>query len=138
MTVFTVLQFIKRFFWDCSFFNQYSYYRDLFCLGTALPIHDRHRHRWLRYIDTTTIMVWCMSLLLFYILLQWLYYFITFNFKLTNGSMVKWWMLKWCNGKIKIRIGRFFSQKYRICSFVLFLNTAFSQKTKQSITFNCC
>ena len=41
-----------------------------------------------------------------------------FYFKLTNGAMVKWW-----NGKIKIRIGRFFSHKHRIYSCVLFLNT---------------
>ena len=59
-----------------------------------------------------------------------------FYSKLTNGKLVKWWMGKWYNGEIKNRTGYLFSHKYRICSFVLFLNTAFLQQTKQYITFN--
>ena len=53
-----------------------------------------------------------MSLLLLSIDLQQYFYFIMFNFKLTNGAMVKWWMVKWYNDEIKIRIGRFVSHKY--------------------------
>ena len=43
---------------------QYSYYRDFFCLGPASRLRDRHRHVWVRYIDTTKITVWCMSSIL--------------------------------------------------------------------------
>ena len=50
-----------------------------------------------------------------------IYYYL----KLTNGSMNKWWMVIWCNGEIKNRTGHFFSHKYWICLFVLFLNTTF-------------
>ena len=50
--------------WDCSVFTQYSYYRELFCLGPVLCIHDRHCHVWVRFINTTEIMVWCMSSIL--------------------------------------------------------------------------
>ena len=35
-----------------------------------------------------------------------------FYFKLTNDEIEKLWMIKWCNGEIKIRIGCFVSQKY--------------------------
>ena len=70
--------------------------------------------------------VWYMSSLLLSIDVRWLYYFIMFYFKLTNGAMVKWWMVKWCNDEIKIRIGHFVSHKYWICSFVFFSNTTFS------------
>ena len=59
-----------------------------------------------------------------------------FYFKLTNGAVVKWCMVKCCNGEIKISIGHFFFHKYQICSFILFSNTTFLQKTNQSITFN--
>ena len=125
---------VLRFVWDCLVFTQYSYYRDLFCSGTALRLRNCHHHVWVRYIDTTKITFWCMSLLLLSIDLRWFCYFIMFYFKLTNGAMVKWWMTKWCNGEIKIRIGRLVFQKDRIFSFVIFLNTTFSQQTKQSIT----
>ena len=107
-----------------------------FCSGLALRLLNRHRYVWVRYIDTTKITVWCMSSLLLYIDLWWFFYFVMFYFKLTNGAMVKWWMVKWCNGEINNRTGRFFSQKYWICSFVLFLSTTFSQQTNQSIIFN--
>ena len=127
---------VLRFVWDRSFFTQYSYYRDFLCLGPASRLRDRHLHGLLGYIDTTTITVWCMSLLRFSIDLQWFWYFIMFYFKLTNGAMVKWWMMKWCNGEIKIRIGSFVSHKYQIFSFVSFSNTTFLQQTNQSITFN--
>ena len=116
-------------------FTQYSYYCDLFCSGTALRFRDCHCHGWMRYIGNTESMGWCMSLLLLSIGLQWFCYFIMIYFKLTNGAMLKWWILKQCNGEIKIRIGHFVSHKYRICSFVLFLNTKFSKQTKQFIIF---
>ena len=57
-------------------------------------------------------------------------------FQLTNGEMVKWWMVKCCNGEIKIKIGHLFSHKYQICPFVLFSNTTFLQQIKQYIPFN--
>ena len=95
-----------------------------------------HHHVWVRYIDTTIIMVWCMSSLLFSIDLRWFCYFIMLYFKLTNGALVKWWMVKWCNGEIKNSTGYFFSHKYWICSFVLFSNTPFLQQKKQSMIFN--
>ena len=49
------------FVWDCSFFTQYSYYCDFFCLRPALRLRDRHCHMWVRYIDTTKVTVWCIS-----------------------------------------------------------------------------
>ena len=98
--------------WYCSVFTQYSYYCDLFCSGQILRIRYFHSNGWVRYIDTKKIKFWCMSSLLLSIDLQWSCYFRYFCIKLTNGAMVRW-----CNGKIKISIGRLFSQKYRICSF---------------------
>ena len=89
-------------------FIQYSYYHDFFCLGTELRLCNFHRNVWVRYIDTTYITVWCISSMLLSIDLRWFCYFIIFYFKLTHGAMVKWWMVKWRNGKIKIRIGHFF------------------------------
>ena len=120
--------------WYFSVFTQYSYYCDFFCLGPASRLRNRHLHGWVRYIDTTIITVWCMSLLLLSIDLRWFCYFIMFYFKLTNGEMVKWWAVKWFNGEIKIRISHFVSHSYQICSFVIFLNTTFLQQTKQYIT----
>ena len=114
-----------RFVWDSSAFIQYSYYRDFFCLGSASRLRNHHQHVWVRYIDNNKITVACMSSLLLYIDLRWLCYFILFYFKLTNGAMVKRWMVKCYNGEINIRIGHFVSHKYLICSFVLFLNTKF-------------
>ena len=61
-----VVHIVDRFVWDSSVFTQYSYYRDLFCLGTASCLCDFHHHVWVRYIDTAKIMVWCMSLILIY------------------------------------------------------------------------
>ena len=127
---------ILRFVWDRSVFTQYSYYHELFYLGTALRLFNHHCHGWVFYIDTKKITVWCMSSMLLPIYLRWFYYFILFYFKLTNGAMVKWRMVKWCNGEINIRIGRFVYHKYWICSFILFPNTTFSQQTKKSTTFN--
>ena len=127
---------VSMFVWYRSVFTQYSYYHDFFFLGPALRLRNCHRHGWLRYIDTTKITVWCMSLLLLSIDLRWFCYFIMFYFKLTNGAIFKLWMVKWCNGETKIRIGRFFSHKYLICSFILFSNTTFLQQTNQYITFN--
>ena len=91
----------------------------LIFFGARIASLYRHLHMWVRYNDTMKITVWCMSLLLLSIDLWWLYYFIMFYFKLTNGEMVKWWMVKWCNGEIKIRIGPSISHKYWICSFVV-------------------
>ena len=112
-----------RFVWDRSVFTQCSYYCDFFCSETALRLHDHHHHRWVHYMDTTKITVWCVSLLLLSIDLQWLFYFIMFYFKLTNGAMVKRCMVKWCNGEIKIRIGRLVSHIYLICSFFFLSKT---------------
>ena len=91
---------------------------------------------WVRFIDNTKITVACMSLLILSIDLRRYWYFIMLYFKLTNGAMEKWWMVKWCNGEIKIRIGRFVSHKYWIYSFVLFSNTTFSQQKNKFIIFN--
>ena len=120
----------------CLVFIQYSYYCDLFCLGPASRLLNCHCHVWVIYIHTKKIMVVCMSLLILYIVLQRFCYFVMFYFKLTNDTMVKWWMFKWCNVEIKNSTDHLFSHKYWICSFVLFLNTTFSQQTKQFIIFN--
>ena len=106
------------------------------CLGSSLHLRNRHCHMWVRYIETTIITVCCLSLLLLSIDIQLLCYLIMFYFKLTNGKMLKWWMLKWYNCEVKIGISRFVSHKCLMCSFVLFSNTTFLQQTKQSITFN--
>ena len=74
--------------WDCSVFTQYSYYCELFCSGPALCLHDCHFHGWVHYIDTTNITVWCMSLLLLSIDLQWFYSFIMFNFNLSHNFYI--------------------------------------------------
>ena len=63
---FILLYFVKMFVGYWSVFNQYIYYHDLFCLGTAQRICNFHRHMWVRYFDTTKNMVWCMSLILTY------------------------------------------------------------------------
>ena len=116
---------VLRFVWDCLVFTQYIYYREFFCSWPPLRLHNRHCHMWVRYIDTTIITVWCMSPLLFSIDLWLFCYLIKVYFKLTNGKVRKWWMVKWCIGEIKTRIGRFVSHKYWICSFVLFSDTTF-------------
>ena len=85
MTVFIVLYFVKRFVWDHSVFTQYSYYCDFFCSGPAPRLRDCHSHKWVRYIDTTKIINWCISLLILSIDLQWLYYFIMSQFKLSQN-----------------------------------------------------
>ena len=67
VTVFnTVLHVVYRFVRDHSFFTQYSYYRDFFCLGSASRLRDWHRHVWVRYTNTTKITVWCISSILIY------------------------------------------------------------------------
>ena len=53
-----------------------------------------------------------MSLLILSMDLQRICYFIIFYFKLINGAMEKWWMVKWRDGEIKNRTGHFFSHKY--------------------------
>ena len=110
-TKITVLRFVR----DYLVFTQYSYYHELFFSGTALHIRNCCRHVLVQYIDTTKITVACMSLLLLSIDLRRFSYFILFYFKLTNVAMVKWWMVKWCNGEIKNKTGHFLSHKYRIC-----------------------
>ena len=42
---------------ECSVYNQYRYYCDLFCFGPASRFYYCHFHMWVRYIDTTKIMV---------------------------------------------------------------------------------
>ena len=123
------------FVWYRLFFIPYSYYRYLFCSGTALRFCNLNRHVWVHYIDNTKITVACMSALLLSIDQRQYWYFIMFSFKLTNGEMYKWWIVKCFYGEIKIRIVHFVACKYWICSFVLFYNTAFFQQTKQSIIF---
>ena len=108
----------------------------IFLGGPASRLRNINRHVWVRYIDTTKITVACMSSLIFSIDIRRICYFIMFYFKLTNGSMVKWCIFKWCNGEINNRTGHLFSHKYWICPFVLFLNTTFLQQTKQFIIFN--
>ena len=125
---------VFRFVWDCSVFTQSIHYCDFFCLGIRLCLCNHHCHGWVHYTYNTNIMVWCMSSLLLSIDLQSFCDFIMFYFKLTNGTMVKWWMKKWFNGEIKISIGRFVSRKYQICSFILFLNIKFLQQV--SVTFD--
>ena len=51
------------------------------------------------------ITVWCISSRIWSIDLQWFRFFIMFYFKLTNVSMDKWLMVKWCNSEINVRIG---------------------------------
>ena len=126
---------VLRFVWDCSVFTQSIHYCDFFWFGPSLHLRNNHHHGWMHYTDTTNITVWCISLLLLSIHLWWFCYFIMFCFKLTNGAMMKWWMAKWCNDEIRIRIGRFVSHKYRIFSFI-FLNTTFLHQIKQFITYN--
>ena len=126
---------VLTFLWYSLLLTQYSYYRDFFCLGTASRIRNRYRHVWVRFIDDTKITAACMSLMLFSIDLRWYWYFNIFYFKLTNGAIEKWWMVKWCNEKIEIRISPFVYHKYWICSFILFCNTTFSQQTKKFIIY---
>ena len=52
------------FVWYFSVFNQYSYYRNFFCLRPASCLRGCHRYVWVRYINTTKITVWCMPLIL--------------------------------------------------------------------------
>ena len=119
---------VFRFVWDCSFFTQYIYYCDFLCLVSTLCLCNHHCHWWVCYTDTKNIMVSCMSLSLLSIDLRSFSEFIMFYFKLTNSTMVKWWMMKLWYCEIKISIGRFVSHKYRICSFVLFLNITFCSR----------
>ena len=115
-TQITVLMFV----WYCLVLIQYSYYCDFFCLGPASHLRNRHRHVLVRHIATTKIMAASMALLILSIDLQRICYFIMFYFKRTNGTMVKWWMVKWCYGELKNRTGHLFSHKYWICSFFNF------------------
>ena len=89
---------VLRFVWDCLVFIQYIYYRELFCSGPASGLCNRHCHMWVCYIDTTKITVVCMSLLLLSIDIQRFCYFNMLYFKLTNVAMVKWLIVKCCNG----------------------------------------
>ena len=113
-------------------FTQYSYYHDFFCLGPAFRLRNHHCHGWVCYIDTTIITVWCVSLLILSIDLRWFCYLIMFYFKLNNDAMVKRWVVKWCNGEIKIRIFRFISHKYRICLFFYFQTQHFLSRQSNS------
>ena len=131
-------------------FIQYRYYHDFFCLGPSSRLLNSHRYVWFTFIDTTKNTVVCMSSLLssidlqifcYFILLLYIYlrhfcYFIMFYFILTNGAMVKLWIVKWCNGETKNRNGHLFSHKYWIFSFLLFPKTIFLQQTKKYIIFN--
>ena len=121
--------------WYCLVFIQYSYYRDFVCSWPESHLRYWHRHVWMRYIHTKKITVVCMSLLILYIDLQQICSFVVIYFKLTNGTMGKWWVVKWCNGEINNRTGHFFSRKYWICLFVLFSNTTFLLiiKNKQTL-----
>ena len=76
-----------------------------------------------------------MSSLLLSIDIRQLCYIIMFHFKLNNGEMVKWWMVKWCNGEINNETGHFHSHKYRICSLVLFFERDIFSAGKESLNF---
>ena len=115
---------------------QCGYYHDFVCLWPASRLRYQHRHMWVRFIHTNKITVACMSSLILSIDLQGHWYFIMLYFKVTNGAMEKWWMVKSCNGEINISIGCFDSHKYWICLFVLFSNRTFLQQSKQFISFN--
>ena len=54
---FTALHFVKRLVWYIFVFTQYIYYRYFFCSWPLSRHHVRHRHGWVRYIDTTKITV---------------------------------------------------------------------------------
>ena len=108
----------------------------LFCSGPKYRYCNSHFHMWVRYIDTKNNTVACMSLLLLSIDLRLFCHLIMFYFELTDGAMVKWWMLKLCNGEIKMSIGSFVSHKYWICSVMSFSDTTFLQQRNQSTTFN--
>ena len=136
MNVFTILLFVKRFMWYHTVFTQYIYYRDFFFSDSALRLCNCQCHGWVRYINTTKIMVWCVSSLIFSIDIRWFWFLIMFYFKLSNNAMLEWWILGWCNGEIKIMIVCFVSRKYWIFSFSLFSNTKVLQQTKQSLTLN--
>ena len=112
--------------WDCLVFTQYSYYHEFFCWGCASRLRNCHRHVWLCYIDTTKIMVGCMSSLIFSIDLKWCCCFIMFYFKLTNGEMVKRWMVKCFNSEIRIRIGHFFLTNIESVHFFYFKHSIFA------------
>ena len=75
-------------------FIQYSYYLDFLFLGPASRLHNRHHQVLVRYIDTTKITFVCISSLILSMALLQYCYCIMFYFKLTNGTMVKWWMVK--------------------------------------------
>ena len=85
MTVIIVLHFVKRFVWDCSVFNQYSYYRDFLCSGTESRLCDFHRHLWVHYINTKKITVWCMSSILIHMNY---FLFIQYEIQKTTGSLL--------------------------------------------------
>ena len=65
-------------------------------------------------------MIACVAFLILSIYLWRYWYFITFYFKLTNCAMEKSWMVKSCNGEIKIRIG-FFCFSLRLNLFICFI-----------------
>ena len=46
-----VLHFVKKIVWYLSVFNKYSFYCDLFRLGTTLCLFYRHHHVWVRYFN---------------------------------------------------------------------------------------
>ena len=113
-------------------FIQYIYYCDFFCSGTESCLRNRHRHVSVRYIDTTKITVACISSLLLSIDLQRFYYFNMFYFELTNGAMVKWWMIKWCNGETKNRTGNFFLKNFESIHLFYFWTHHFCNKQSNS------
>ena len=59
-----------------------------------------------------------------------------FYFKLTNGAMVKCWMVQWFNDQIKIRIGRFFHKNIKSVYLYYFQTQHFSaDKTIHNLQF---
>ena len=121
---------VSRFVSDSLVFTQYSNYCDFFCSRPSLRLRNHSCHGWFRYIDTMKLRFcvfhrcYCLLIyddyvILFYFILNW-----------CNGAIVKWY-----NGKKKIRSGHFVSHRYRIYAFFL-SNTTFLQQTKKSIIFN--
>ena len=127
---------VLKFVWYRLVFTQYSYYREFFCSKKASRLRNHHRLVWLRYIDTTKITVACMSSLIWSIDIRRLCYFIIFYFKLTNDAMVKWWVVKWCNGEIKNRIGHLFFTNIESIHFFFEHNISAADKAIHNFQFS--
>ena len=120
----------------CSIFFRYYWIHLLpwlLFLGPASRLRDRHSHMWLRYIDITIIMVWCMSSILirttyfyFYTICNSEHYRVIVGYSPTPGQQVGaiWW-------NITITIG-FISHIFRVTYYFVFMLESFtSQKYRK-------